>query len=455
MTFKEFIALVSNQAGLTLPRGWAALDEIPLARQFLSAANRYFYQTYLGIGATRFEGAEFRYFSDFHRFWEQNHQRILNARIERPQAAIAARALRDAIQAHGNEILRVNRNLHGLTPQQLAQVRFFTANQDFRQPPDDQFTIYLEHPEVFNPAAVEEDPDDFLTSMGLNRLSQSDKRRDFARNAARFLNENGITAFQIAEHFENSAPRIRRAIIAFGNTGYGEKKSNMLIRDMYVWNVWPALEDFDQVDVASDINTMKVALRTRIVRTDIPLLSSFLDIFCHQYSYIDRMSAEAWRAVWEEWRMMGDATAPPSPCLLDFLIYRLGREYCKPMAGHYVCQEGGHDYYQYGPRLQERKCATCAAVRPRVNRVGRLAQYVLPCEVPQQKLPRNPDGALLLDADNLLYTFDGHCPFAPACRPDAEDFRVLMPPRSISIKGQTGWTDAYSDVRQGGGGLSS
>lgn len=209
----------SATAGLALPRGWAQLDKVPLARHFLSAANRYFYQTYAAIGATQFEGAEFQYFSDFHRFWEQNHASILNARIDTPQARIAAAALRDAVQAHGAEILRVNRNLHGLNAQQLAQVRFFTANQDFRQPPDDQFTIYLEHPEVFDAAAVEEDPDNFRTSMALNRLSQSDKRRDFARNAARFLNQNEITAFEIAEHFENIAPRIREAIIGFGNTG--------------------------------------------------------------------------------------------------------------------------------------------------------------------------------------------------------------------------------------------
>jgi len=455
MTFKEFLALVGDQTGLALPRGWAALDEVPLARKFLTAANRYFYQTYTGIGVTQFEGAEFQYFSDFHRFWEENHQRILNARINRPQARIAAAALREAVRAHGADILRVNHNLHGLNAEQLAGVRFLTANQDFRQPPDDQFTIYLDHPEVFNAAVVEEDPDDFLTSMGLNRLSQSDKRRDFARNAARFLNENGITAFQIAEHFQNSAPRIREAIVAFGNTGYGEKKTNMFIRDMFVWNVWPDLQGFDEIDVASDINTMKVALRARILQTDIPLLSSFLDVFCHQYSHIDRMSAEAWRAVWEEWRKMDGSAVPASPCLLDFLIYRLGRQYCKPMAGRYVCDEGGHGYYHYGPKRQQRKCARCAGGRPGANRTARLTDYLMPCQIPEGDLPRNADGTLLLDADNLLYTFDGHCPFAPACRPDTEEFRVLMPPRSISIKGQTGWTDAYSDAEQGGGGLSS
>jgi len=229
----------------------------------------------------------------------------------------------------------------------------------------------------------------------------------------------------------------------------------MLIRDMFVWNVWPTLANFDRIDVASDINTMKVALRTRIIETNIPLLSSFLDIFCHQYGYIDRMSALAWRAVWEEWRTLDAATSPASPCLLDFIIYRLGREYCRPMAGRYECTNGGHHYYHFGRRLAERNCAICDAARPRVRNTARLTDYVMPCQIPGVDLPRNPDGTLRLDADNLLHTLDGHCLFAPVCRPNSDEFRLLMPPRSISVKGQTGWTDAYSDVEQGGGGLSS
>ncbi len=50
------------------------------------------------------------------------------------------------------------------------------------------------------------------------------------------------------------------------NMGYGLKKANMFIRDMVELKVWSALENFDKIDVASDINTMKLALRTRIYR---------------------------------------------------------------------------------------------------------------------------------------------------------------------------------------------
>ena len=41
------------------------------------------------------------------------------------------------------------------------------------------------------------------------------------------------------------------------------------------------------------------------------------------------------------------------------------------------------------------------------------------------------------------------CPFADICA----DKKHMMPPKSISILGQTGWQSAYSIKGQGGGGL--
>lgn len=113
--------------------------------------------------------------------------------------------------------------------------------------------------------------------------------------------------------------------------------------------VWTELTNFDKVDVASDINTMKLASRTGILQTDIQLLSSFLDIFCYQYSHIDEMSAKVWRAVWDEWIELDSFTAPSLPYQMDFLIYRIGREYCKPIVVKYEC-ESGHIFYHFGAR---------------------------------------------------------------------------------------------------------
>jgi hypothetical protein len=431
------------------------MDEIQMARRFLEGLNAYLYQTYEGIGTTTFEGEELKYFSDFHKFWEANHERILNARINRAHAHLAAQALHEAVLVHGADLLHVTHETHGLIPEALAQVRFFTANQDFRQPPANQFTRYLEDPSRFDAEEVAADPVAFLNFMGMVRLSQGDKRADYARNAARFLLDNHITAYDIAAHFGHDAVRIRDAMVNSPNMGYGMKKANMFIRDMFVWGVWPNLTNFDAIDVASDRNTMKVALRARILQTDIPLLSSFLDIFCHQYTYIDQKNAQAWRAVWEEWRTIDPLTAPASPCLIDFIVYDIGRQYCKDMVGHYQCHTGQHDFYHFGNKLNSRNCLVCHAQRPRRRHAATLTNYMLPCQVPHDRLPRNAEGNLLLDSNNLLYKFDGVCIFEPVCRPKTDEFRKLVAPRSISIKGQTGWTEAYADREEGGGGLMS
>ena len=69
-----------------------------------------------------------------------------------------------------------------------------------------------------------------------------------------------------------------------------------------------------------------------------------------------------------------------------------------------------------------------------------------------EKLPRE-NGVLLLSDSNLLRTFDGVCIFEGTCRPRSSDFKALNPPKSISIKGQTGWTNSYAYRDKGGGGM--
>jgi len=335
----------------------------------------------------------------------------------------------------------------GLYPQAVAQVRFFTANQDFREPPENQFGKYFEDSTSFDAEDIAAEPEDFLKFLGMTRLSQTDKRLDYARNAARFLLEKGISAYDIAEYFNNDAVQIRKALVNAPNMGYGLKKANMFIRDMVELKVWSALRNFDGIDVASDINTMKLALRTRILRSDIPLLSSFLDVFCYQYGYIDEISARAWRAVWEEWKKFDPATAPPSPCQMDFLLYRIGREYCDDTVVQYTC-ENGHRFYYFGARL--RNCPICR--RAGIRTSAEPKRRFLPCQLSPSDLPRER-GKLLLRGDNLLRIFDGVCIFENVCEPKTEKFRALNPPKSISIKGRTSWTSSYAYRERGGGGM--
>ena len=225
---------------------------------------------------------------------------------------------------YGAVVFKVTLNTRGLSKQAVAQVRFVTANQDFREPPEDQFSKYLEEHTQFDARAIADDTAGFLNFFGMTRLSQGDKRLDYAKHAAEFLLERKITAYDIAAHFGNNAEKIREGFLANVGMGYGRKKTDMFIRDMVVLGVWPELKNMDVVDVASDRNTMKLALRTRVLQTDIPLLSSFLDIFGYQYSHIDAMSAAAWRTVWEEWKTIEPETAPIAPCMMDFFCTESG-----------------------------------------------------------------------------------------------------------------------------------
>jgi len=443
MTFRDFIDSMTQQVGISLPPDWKRFDEIILAQRVLQSLNEYFFQTHDGIGATESRGKEYQYFSEFHKFWEAHHAEVINARIDRAQARVAAHALHSALLKYGSEIFHVTLNTHGLSKQAIAQVRFFTANQDFRQPPEDQFGKYLEDFTQFDARNIVDDPADFLRFMKLTQLSQGDKRLDYARNAAQFLIEREINAYDIAAYYNYDAETIRDAFLNNEGMGYGRKKTDMFIRDMVVLDVWSHLSNMHVVDVASDRNTMKLALRTRILQTDIPLLSSFLDIFGHQYEYIDAMSASAWRTVWAEWKVIEPQTAPEAPCMMDFLLYRIGREYCDDKLVEFIC-ENGHRFFHFGKRLK--RCQECRSMLTPVRRL-------LPCQVISQQLPRDEEGVLRLDRSNLLRTFDGVCIFESVCRPKEDDFKKLSPPKAISITGQTSWTNSYAYKDEGGGGM--
>jgi hypothetical protein len=136
-----------------------------------------------------------KYISEFHKFCEDNHKGILNVRIDREKTQLAAQTLSKAIHQYGRKVLVVTNQTQGLLPEAIAQVRFFTANQDFREPPENQFSKYFDDPNRFDDQEITDDPESFLRFLEMTRLSQTDKRLDFARNAARFLLDKNISAF--------------------------------------------------------------------------------------------------------------------------------------------------------------------------------------------------------------------------------------------------------------------
>lgn len=444
MTLRNSIVNFQDETGIALFNDLDAnMNDVAFSRRVLERLNAHFYQTNDGIGISILNEKEFQYLPDFHKYWEAHHAEIINAKIDRQQARVAAFALHEAQLKYGQDIFKVTQHTHGLSKQAVAQVRFFTANQDFRRPPPDPYGKYQEADTQFDAQVIATDPHDFLKFLGMASQSQNDKRLDFAKHAAEFLLERGLTAYELAAYFDNDAQKIREGFLANIGMGYGRKKTDMFIRDMAVFGVWPNLTHLQEIDVASDRNTMKLALRSRILQTDIPLLSSFLDIFGYQYAYIDTMSAAAWRAVWEEWKAVEPSTAPSAPCLMDFLLYRIGRDYCDDKLVEFIC-DNGHRFFNFSAQLK--KCRQCRAPLTPIRRL-------IPCQAQADQLPRDEAGALRLDAANLLRTFDGVCIFESTCHSKASDFRKLSPPKAISIIGRTGWAESYAFRDEGGGGM--
>jgi len=246
--------------------------------------------------------------------------------------------------------------------------------------------------------------DELLNFLGAQ--SQRDKRKPWMLNAARLLVEKyDSSAYKINEFHNGDVVEIVKALTVEEKYGFSTKKAHMFLRDMADLGVWKYKRNIDKLDVMSDKNTMRVALRTGILQLRIPLLASFLDVFCSQYSMVDRLNREVWRKVWEEWGRISNNHRPPTPASIDYLIFRLGKIACRP---------------------NKRFC-------PPEEDIGK------------KKLES------LIPQDRLIFRADRYCIFSEVCHLER---KILNAPNSISIEGRTGWKSGKTN-EGGGGGISS
>ena len=336
---------------------------IEKVRESLLIINKYFFNSYEGIGKTYIEewDLETNYFSEFHKLWESKAEEILAPEINEEKCKQSALVLHKIRQDYGDAPFLNPINLRGLEQTNIALVRFLTANQDFRGSRDTRefFELFIRNPAIFDLTRIIETPSSFLNDIGITDLSQNDKREKFAKTAALFLKEKDIDAFGIAQYFKNDVNKIKKAITSSVGMGYGNKKADMFLRDMYVWRIWPDLENISQLNVASDINTIKVALRSGILTTKLsPLISSFLDIFCHQYATIDSFVSKAWKRVWEIWVEEYPETAPFGPSFMDYLLYRIiGKDFCQDKLFEFRGEECNHTFFWHTAR--NKSCQIC------------------------------------------------------------------------------------------------
>jgi hypothetical protein len=348
--------------------------------------------------------------SEFHRFWRSYHSSILGIRIDEAKCRSVAQRLEELFAAYGQTLRPQLPEDISLSPELIANCRFFTAVQDFsiRLRPIEPYLIAARLPRLFDASEVlgsDSTIDSLLRELGAE--SQYDKRRKFARLCAQLLIERyDGQAVNIARVHDNDAISIRNALTQnpderfSSQLGFSDKKANMLIRDMHELGVWSNLRNLEELDVSSDANTMRIALRLGIVRTRIPLLTSYLDVYCYQYAAIDGAARSAWREVWRQWGSIPSNHRVAAPAFFDFLVYRTGQICCRP--GSRACEQP----------------------------VG---------------------GSRLVALRELILGSNGYCPFRGL---EEEGTKMLNSPRSISIYGRTGWSRGATNLG-GGGGISS
>ena len=157
------------------------------------------------------------------------------------------------------------------------------------------------------------------------------------------------------------------------------------------------------------------------------------------------MNALAWRKVWEIWKEKYPNDTISSPCLLDYFIYNVvGKQFCKYSLHFFVCEKE-HSFYWHSSR--NRTCQVCYKTLGERNKAKLLCSS-LPCDV--------DEGYIAIDKtefarSNIASPNYHQCPFKDIC--EVYGNKNLMPPKSISIMGQTGWSTAYAKENTGGGGL--
>jgi len=336
--FKDFLEQWCMAMGLPRPSPGEE-SEVDLAAITLRKLNEFLYQ--------QPAAGQAGYISQFQRYWERCHREVISPSIDRNQCQQVSLRLA-YLFAHPSDHpmyeLTPPIDRRGLPDEAVANVRFFTVIQDFKidlhRQGRNPFAQYRETPEWFDAEAVAGNPalaDSFLNY--LEARSQVDKRRSWMIEAAQFLADNYAgNAYCLFDIHGGDAEAIRRALCEPGDIGYSEKKANLFLRDMADWGIWSYRRNYDQVDVASDANTMRIALRTGILRTRMPLLASYLDVYCHQYGLIDEWTRRAWRTVWEEWQRQDESSAPPTPASMDYVLYgSFGRRLCKPSPSRRKC----------------------------------------------------------------------------------------------------------------------
>ena len=166
--FNNFFKSILKESKVNL-KGSLGINEI---RNIILKINEYFYTNYEDIGNTYILGGDFEYFSEFHKFWEKYHKEIIDPYIDEKKCEKVADILYGIYVEYGSRPFKRLYDIFTLTKKEICNLRYFSANQDFRgsRNIEELIVIYQNDPSIFDKNNIYENPEDFLKNIVLKQL---------------------------------------------------------------------------------------------------------------------------------------------------------------------------------------------------------------------------------------------------------------------------------------------
>mgnify|MGYP007014057323 FL=1 len=98
--------------------------DIKDAREIVKTINNFLYTNYESIGHTKALGNTYEYLSDFHKYWEKNHAKILDCQINDDKCELVADALHSVFLKTKGSAFQEIFHTCGLSPKDICRVRF-------------------------------------------------------------------------------------------------------------------------------------------------------------------------------------------------------------------------------------------------------------------------------------------------------------------------------------------
>ncbi len=146
--FFKFLEKLAEHCGIRFyAEKFKGEDEYELAANILSEINKFLYQKKATLPS--------EYISEFHKYWEENHEKILSTKVNPTGECMSVANVMEDI--YKSNTIKVQLDTLDLTKEEIANVRFFTAIQDFNidvHARSNPFEFYKRHPDCFKPEKV-------------------------------------------------------------------------------------------------------------------------------------------------------------------------------------------------------------------------------------------------------------------------------------------------------------